>query len=75
MMPEKTKMVPRVFKTNVGDIYTTNTIAEEELALGDILSPGDDGYLKKGEGDINWQVVKLYDLGDRQKAVKIMRIS
>jgi len=79
MMPEKTKMVPRVFKTNVGDIYTTNTIAETELAIGDPLYIGDDGYLTKtagtNSGDIVWQVVKLYDLGDRQKAVKIMRIA
>lgn len=79
LMPENTKMVPRVFKTNVGDIFTTNTIAETEVALGDPLYVGDDGYLTatKGtnSGDMVWQVVKLYDLGDRQKAVKIMRIA
>jgi len=79
LMPESTKMVPRVFKTNVGDIFTTNTIAETELALGDPLYVGDDGYLTKtagtNAGDMVWQVVKLYDLGDRQKAVKIMRIA
>lgn len=79
LMPTNTKMVPRVFKTNVGDIFTTNTIAETEVALGDPLYVGDDGYLTatKGtnSGDMVWQVVKLYDLGDRQKAVKIMRIA
>ena len=74
-MPKNTSMVPRVFKTNVGDIYTTNTIAEEELELGDVLTPGDDGYLAKGDGDMQWQVVKIYTLPDRQKAVKIMRIA
>lgn len=26
MMPDGTKMVPRVFKTNIGDIFTTNTV-------------------------------------------------
>ena len=79
LMPESTKMVPRVFKTNVGDIFTTNTIAATEVALGDPLYVGNDGYLTttKGtnSGDMVWQVVKLYDLGDRQKAVKIMRIA
>ena len=78
-MPTGTKMVPRVFKTNVGDIYTTNCVAETELALGNELVVGDDGYLTKtpgtNAGTMKWQVVKVYDLGDRQKAVKIMRIA
>ena len=77
-MPESTKMVPRVFKTNVGDIYTTNCVKETELAVGNELVVGDDGYLTKtagqNAGDMKWQVVKVYDLGDRQKAVKLMRI-
>lgn len=75
-MPESTKMVPRVFKTNVGDIYTTNCLmADADPALGDTFMVGDDGYLKAGESDeMTWEVVKLYDLGDRQKAVKLMRI-
>ena len=37
MMPEGTTMVPRVFKTNVGDHYTTNLIMASELKVGDIL--------------------------------------
>lgn len=78
-MLENTKMVPRVFKTNVGDIFTTNCVKEETLEVGNELVVGDDGYLTKtaGEnaGDMVWQVVKVYDLGDRQKAVKLMRIS
>lgn len=75
-MPESTKMVPRVFKTNVGDIYTTNCLmADEDPALGDTFKVGEDGYLTAGESDdMTWEVVKLYDLGDRQKAVKLMRI-
>ena len=72
-------MVPRVFKTNVGDIYTTNTINEETLAVEDELVVGDDGYLTKtagaNAGSMKWQVVKLYTLPDRQKAVKIVRIA
>ena len=82
MMPEsdagKTKMVPRVFKTNIGDIFTTNMIDEEELEIGNEVGPRDeDGILcKAGASDaMTWQVVKVYDLGDRQKAVKLMRIA
>ena len=74
-MPEGTVMVPRVFKTNVGDIFTTNTIDEETLEVGDILTPNASGYLAKGEGDMKWQVVKVYTLADRHPAVKIMRIA
>lgn len=75
-MPVDTAMVPRVFKTNVGDIYTTNCVNAEisTLTLGDILSPAEDGFLKVGEGDINFEVVKVYTLGDGQPAVKLMRI-
>ena len=72
-------MVPRVFKTNIGDIYTTNCVNEEELALNEELVVGDDGYLTKtagaNAGDMKWQVVKVYNLADGQKAVKIMRIA
>lgn len=76
-MPEGTVMVPRVFKTNVGDIMTTNMIKETTLALGDELSPAAaDGILcKAGDGSMTWQVVKVYTLPDHQKAVKIMRIA
>ena len=76
-MPEGTVMVPRVFKTNVGDIMTTNMIKETTLALGDELSPAAvDGILcKTGDGSMTWQVVKVYTLPDHQKAVKIMRIA
>lgn len=76
-MKDGTAMVPRVFKTNVGDIYTTNCVNEAELALGDILAPAADGYLSK-TGDVDhmkWQVVKVYTMPDRQKGVKIMRIA
>ena len=78
-MPEGTTMVPRVLKTNVGDIYTTNTINETELAVGDILTPqAANGILAK-EGaesaDMKWQVVKVYTMPDHQKGVKIMRIA
>ena len=78
-MPEGTTMVPRVLKTNIGDIYTTNTINETELAVGDVLTPqAADGILAKlGAEDaaMKWQVVKVYTMPDHQKGVKVMRIA
>lgn len=77
MMGKKT-MVPRLLKTNIGDIFTTNTIAKAEVALGDVLAPGADGYLADaGEGatGMKWQVVKVYTMPDGQKGAKIMRIA
>ena len=76
LMPAGATMVPRVFKTMVGDIFTTNTVNETELALGDVLSPAaENGILSKsGDDSMQWQVVKVYNLPDYQKAVKIMRI-
>ena len=76
MMPEGTSMVPRVLKTHVGDIFTTNTIGEETVALGDELSPrAKDGILAKdGDGSMIWQVVKIYTMPDHQPGVKVMRI-
>jgi len=83
-MPEGTVMTPRVFKTNVGDIMTTNTIFNETVALGDTFTPsttsGHEGILEAVTGDdatnatMLWQAVKIYTLPDRQKAVKVMRI-
>lgn len=58
------QMYPRVLKTNVGDIYTTNTLEKgntsgkkeietETLAVGDLLQPNATGYLKKATGELN----------------------
>lgn len=87
--PFKGQMTPRVFKTNVGDIYTTNCIggantsgtaeyAGISVEEGNLLKVGADGYLTTG-GDMDadnmvWQVVKVYTLADSQPAVKIMRV-
>ena len=74
-MPEGTKMVPRVFKTNVGDIFTTNLVKATALKVGDTLKVGANGILEIGEDDkMTWQVVKVYTMPDRQPGVKIMRI-
>ena len=85
MMEPGTKMVPRVFKTNVGDIFTTNTIDEQTLAVGNILSPrASDGILVNAQThssdlaeneSMKWQVVKVYTMPDGQPGVKIMRIN
>ena len=77
MMPKGTTMVPRVFKTNVGDIYTTNMInaTPEQLTLGATLKVGAKGILEPGTDDkMTWQVVKVYTMPDHQRGVKIMRI-
>ena len=80
MMPAGTTMVPRVFKTNVGDHFTTNTINEApgSLAVGDLLTPqAADGILAKAgadSADMVWQVVKVYNMPDMQPGVKVLRI-
>ncbi len=80
------QMVPRVFKTNVGDIYTTNCVGAAntsgkakyegiELEVGDEISPNAEGFLSPdGDGSIVFQVVKVYTMADGQPAVKVMRI-
>ena len=82
MMPEGTTMVPRVFKTAVGDIFTTNTInaKSKEAMQGKFLTPGAKGILEvtdKVPGTDNtmlWQPVKFYTMPDFQRGVKIMRV-
>ena len=77
LMPVGTTMVPRVFKTNVGDIFTTNCLAAA-AELGQILVPGAKGILEAaGEGatGMQWQVVKVYTMPDGQPGVKVMRIA
>ena len=85
MMPKGTTMVPRVFKTMPGDLFTTNMINEDSLAVNDLLYVGEKGILCKtntaavegqfaGSGDMIWQVVKVYNMPDFQRGVKIMRI-
>lgn len=81
LMPANTTMVPRVFATEIGDIFTTNTVklgaGVTELAVADVLEIGADGYLTNQDQATTdlWQVVKVYTLPDRQKAVKVMRIA
>ena len=75
-------MVPRVMKTMVGDIFTTNLVDLKEkdgdLVAGDKLVVGTKGILEysasPAEGMI-WQVAKVYTMADGQPAVKIQRIA
>lgn len=89
--PLKGQMVPRVIKTNIGDIYTTNClklantdgkteVTMEDLSVADKLIVNAKGYLEKkasvdGTEPMVWQVVKRYTLADGQEAVKVMRIA
>lgn len=75
-MPTGTTMVPRVFKTNIGDIFTTNTVAAsfDDVTVGQELQINAAGFLAAtGTGTMKWQVVKKYNLPDGQKAIKVMR--
>lgn len=82
-------ITPRVIKTNIGDIFTTNTLdaateggknAETTITdyeVGAMLQPNDDGYLAEGsvDGLPTFQVVKVYTLADGQFAVKVQRVA
>lgn len=81
-------MTPRVMKTNVGDIFTTNCVgtgntsedavtAGVELVVGDLLNiNAATGVLVKGNADADmvFEVVKAYTMPDAQPAVKLRRI-
>jgi hypothetical protein len=81
------KIYPRVFKTNVGDIYTTNMLEKAsagrdaettltDLEEGNVLGINENGYLEKdADSDIQFQVAKVYTMADGQVAVKIQRIA
>lgn len=73
-------MTPRLFKTNIGDIFTTNCLADGEeanVAVGTKLTVGTDGYLTTTGADaaeMQWNIVKVYTLADGQEAVKVQRV-
>lgn len=90
-MPTGTTMVPRVFKTNVGDIFTTNTIRVaaagdtptpdelNALTVGKLLTPSaTDGILEvttQTSGIMLWQVARVYTMPDNQRGVKLIRVN
>ena len=62
--PFKGQMTPRLFKTNIGDIFTTNCLEKAntsgkaeidltDLTVGDVLAPTKtNGYLKKNDSGV-----------------------
>ena len=84
--PLKGQMVPRVFKINVGDHWTTNALGKAntdgksevecgEFNVGDLVKVNAEGFVVAGEdADFQLQVVKVYTLADGQAAVKLMRV-
>ena len=82
-------LYPRLIKTNVGDIMTTNTIGvpntsdaaevgEASIQIGDYLEISATGFLTKAEKKpatgMAWKVVKEYTMPDGQPGVKIQRV-
>ena len=63
------KMYPRVFVMHAGDIFTTNT-----YSVGQVLTPGDEGVLEVGAGDLECKVVKETTMPDGQPGVKLQVI-
>ena len=81
------EMTPRVLKTMVGDIFTTNCLegantdgkakfeGTEDLVVGGELKINNKGFLSlTGTSDMVFQIVKVYTMPDGQAAVKVMRI-
>lgn len=82
------KIYPRLIRTYVGDIITTNTfeaatsnedvITMPTLAAGNYLTVGASGFLAKVNtkpaSGMVWQVVKVYTMPDGTPGVKIQRI-
>jgi hypothetical protein len=81
------EIVPRMISTVLGDVYTTNAfggaaasdtaeVAGPDLAEGNIVSVGTNGWLEKAEneGVPTFQVAKVYTMPDGQPGVKLIRI-
>lgn len=83
-------IAPRLFKTNVGDIYTTNMVktltGDNVYAVGDTLQPKKNTDTKTlqlekvtaGTGEtlkgMVWVVVKVYTMPDGQPGLKLQRV-
>lgn len=72
---------PRLFKTNIGDIFTTNCLenASSTIVVGDGLEVNAAGYLEKPasatDGAMTWEVVKITTMPDGKDAIKVQRIA
>ena len=83
-------IAPRLFKTNVGDIMTTNMVEADDAAagttvtyaVGNLLEPVKNTttntlQLKKATGTptgMAWVVVKVYTMPDGQQGLKLQRV-
>lgn len=78
-------IAPRLFKTNVGDIYTTNMVKVDtgiEYAVGDKLKPVKNTTSKTlvlekdntATTGMIWVVVKVYTMPDGQPGLKLQRV-
>ena len=75
-------IAPRLFKTNIGDIYTTNMVKTGvEYEVGDLLAPVKDTtsntlVLEEAAGTTGmlWQVAKVYTMPDGQPGLKLQRV-
>ena len=78
-------IAPRLFKTNVGDIYTTNMVkdgASVTYAVGDKLVPVKNTTTNTLQLETDntattgmiWVVVKVYTMPDGQPGLKIQRV-
>lgn len=83
-------IAPRLFKTNIGDIYTTNMVkigTGIEYEVGNLLVPVKDNtsktlVLEEFSGakptdkpaGMTWVVVKVYTMPDGQPGLKIQRV-
>ena len=74
---------PRLFKTNIGDIMTTNMVKTGvDYAVGNLLAPKASGkntlVLETVENAANevmvWAVVKVYTMPDGQAGLKLQRV-
>ena len=74
---------PRLFKTNIGDIMTTNMVKTGvDYEAGDLLAPKASGkntlVLETVESAANevmvWAVVKVYTMPDGQAGLKLQRV-
>ena len=73
-------IAPRLFKTNIGDIFTTNMVKTGvEYHVGDVLTPVKNSttntlQLEVGTGNIEFVVAKVYTMPDGQDGLKLQRI-
>ena len=82
-------IAPRLFKTNIGDIYTTNMVKTGvEYAVGNILVPVKNNTTKTLQLEIEdtsagstqvaagtkWMVVQIYTMPDGQPGLKLQRV-